>query len=158
MTLITWPDRPYWQPLLTPYALKRTPNLLRTEMASGRARQRRISQSVPTTMTAEWVMPNHCRNDFIGFIDYALSGGVASFIMPVKVGKKMINHECRFIKHPAEDEKPDAMNTRFKAQIEIRNLYKSAADQVVADTLAPGTLGEFVEGSGMNRYYTQVQQ
>ena len=154
-TLLIWPDCPYWQPLLTPYTLKRTANLLRTQMASGRARQRRINLSVPTIMTAEWVMPNQYRNDFIGFVDYGLSGGAVSFVMPVKVGNQLMNHQCRFISHPADDEKPDGMNIRFKAKIEIRQLYKAPAEKVVADLLAPGTLKEFVTDSDMNQYYIE---
>ena len=158
MTLITWPDRPYWTPLLTPYALKRTENILRTQMASGRARQRRISQSVPTTMTAEWLMPNQYRNDFIGFVDYGLSGGAVSFVMPVKVGDQLIDHQCRFISHPADDEKPDGVNTRFKAKIEIRHLYRTPNEQVVIDELSPKTLDEFVPGTDIDIYYTESWQ
>ena len=157
-TLIIWPDRPYWQPLLTPYTLKRTVNLLRTQMASGRARQRRISQSVPTIMTAEWVMPNRYRNDFIGFVDYGLFGGAVSFVMPVKVGAQLIDHQCRLISHPADNEKPDGMHTRFKAMIEIRNLYRTPNKQVVINELLPKTLDKFVAGTDIDIYYTESWQ
>ena len=100
-------------------------------------------------------MPNQYRNDFIGFVDYGLSGGAVSFVMPVKVGNQLMNHQCRFISHPADDEKPDGMNIRFKAKIEIRQLYKAPAEKVVADLLAPGTLKEFVTDSDMNQYYIE---
>lgn len=157
MSLLTidWPVETFGAPLLAPYKLQRQPNILRTQMATGHARQRRISRHVPTKMTAEWIIEADKRNDFIGFIDYSLQGGVVWFNLPVLLGDQLIDHECRFVSHPADDEKPKRRYTIFKSIIEIRKAYRSPDESVVASVLAPNTLAEFVSGMNMSRYYTE---
>ncbi|NNN82144.1 hypothetical protein [Vibrio sp. 11-4(1)] len=155
MLTIDWPVHKFGAPLLAPYQLKRQPNILRTDMATGMARQRRIGQNVPTQMTAEWLIEADKRNDFVGFIDYALQGGVVWFKLPVLVGDQLIDHACRFVKHPAENETPKRRYSIFKSVIEIRKAYRSPDDAVVAAVLAPMTLDNFVEEINMSRYYTE---
>ncbi|EKH9212919.1 hypothetical protein PAQ92_004709 [Vibrio parahaemolyticus] len=157
MSLLTinWPVETFGAPLLAPYKLQRQTNILRTEMATGYARQRRISQHVPTKMTAEWLIEADKRNDFVGFIDYAIQGGVVWFNLPVLVGDQLIDHECRFVSHPADDETPGRRYSIFKSIIEIRKAYRSPDEAVVASVLAPHTLDEFVAGVAMSRYYTE---
>ncbi|PSW53065.1 hypothetical protein [Photobacterium leiognathi] len=154
--LIPWPVDKFGAPLLKSYGLKRQANFLRTDMSTGHVRQRRITASqVPTTMSAEWLIPANHRNDFIGFIDYALQGGIAYFSMPILVGDKVIEHQCRFITHPAEDETPTLRYTVFKSQIEVKQVYRSDEDDVVNAILAPYTWNEFIGNVDMSRYYTE---
>ncbi|GAA4879775.1 hypothetical protein [Ferrimonas pelagia] len=158
MSLLTvdWPEEKFGLPQMESYTLKRQTNLLRTDMASGHVRQRRISRQVPTLMTAEWLLESDLRDDFIGFIDYALQGGVVWFRMPVLVGKALRLHDCRFLTHPADDETPGPMLTRFQSTIEVRQVYRSDDERIVSVILAPNTLDDCVAGTNdaMNSYYT----
>lgn len=154
--IIEWPTATFGAPLLKSYGLKRQSNLLRTEMATGHARQRQKTKSVvPTTMAAEWLIPAASRNDFVGFIDYALQGGTVYFSMPILVGDKVIDHRCRFITHPAEDETPTLRYTIFKSTIEVQRVYRSDDQRVVEGVLAPHTWPEFIDNADMSRYYTE---
>lgn len=157
MSLLTidWPVDKFGLPLLAPYKLKRQPNILRTQMVNGYARQRRISQNVPTQMTADWLIEAENRNDFIGFIDYAIQGGVVWFNLPILVGGKLISHECRFVSHPADDETPSVRYSIFKSIIEVRQVTRSTDNIVVNAVLAPYNLQDFVAGISMKRHYTE---
>ncbi|MCL1126705.1 hypothetical protein [Shewanella surugensis] len=153
--LIDWPVKTFGLPQLNSYTLKRQPNILRTPMASGHARQRRINNSVPTKMTAQWLLNLDKRNDFIGFIDYALSGGNTWFNLPIKVGDQLIDHECRFTTHPADDETPTLNHIIFKSVIEIRKAYRSPDEAIVTSILSPMTIDDFVAGASMSLYYKE---
>ncbi|OCH31838.1 hypothetical protein A6E13_16595 [Aliivibrio fischeri] len=155
MTLMVWPEHRFGLPRFEPYELRQQSNLLTTAMASGRPRSRRISRNVPTLMTAEWTIHNDDRDAFAGYIEYALQGGAVWFTMRVKTGNTLREHEVKFETNPLESEKPGINKTTFKSTIRIRKLHRSSDEEVVGAVLAPMSLDEIVEGTEMNRYYTE---
>ncbi|QKS98247.1 hypothetical protein HUO05_23915 (plasmid) [Vibrio alginolyticus] len=154
-SLIKWPEHLFGLPRFEPYDLKQEPNMLVTKMASGRPRYRQISRNVPTYMTAEWTIDNNVRDDFAGFIGYALRGATKPFIMRIKTGNTLREHRVQFHSNPLESEKPGIKKTTFKSTIQIRRLHRSSDERVVDAVLAPMTLSEFVNQMDMSRYYTE---
>ncbi|MGS0535360.1 hypothetical protein [Pseudoalteromonas sp. SaAl2] len=70
-------------PLVSSHTLAQQSNLLRTDMASGRARQRKRFQSVPTTMGATWKLNKYQAQILEGFVTHGVNDAVNWFLMPV---------------------------------------------------------------------------
>lgn len=142
-------------PLLSGYGLKQQSNLLRTRMDSGHARVRRRFKSVPTFMTASW----RCNNDdaaaFEGFIEHALHGASAWFVMKVLTPLGMVEHEVRFVTSPLENYKPlNALWWEYQAKIEIRKRQMLSEEQTADALLKPNSTTQFTDGinNAINSY------
>lgn len=88
-------------PLLASYGVTRQPNVLRTEMESGIARQRRRSLATPHKINASFQFSAAHMLAFNTFFDTTLHGGVDWFSMVLDIGDgSQTYNQVRFI---AED-------------------------------------------------------
>tara|TARA_B100001059_G_scaffold213838_1_gene230034 strand:+ start:7376 stop:7843 length:468 start_codon:yes stop_codon:yes gene_type:complete len=133
-------------PRLKEVSYKRQSNILRTEMSSGRARQRRRFLSVPTFMEATWRFRKDDAVLFEGFVDHGvqLTGW---FLMDILTPKGVVKHQVRFVKDPLENFKPiSALVWQYQAQVEVKEYKVASEEEAVNSTLAPQTLEQFVNG------------
>ncbi|WP_226649652.1 hypothetical protein [Microbulbifer variabilis] len=146
MALIKYPaELP--APQLDGYALKKLDNRIRTEMASGRARQRRRFARVPTELPVKWKLLANEAAIFEGFVTHALSDAIAWFSAEVLTPQGLIPHTVRFITHPLSDCKPIGPHTwEYSARIEIEDRIVLTEEQTVAGLLDPNTLQQFSRG------------
>jgi hypothetical protein len=84
-------------PLQDGYAFQATSPLLRTQLTSGRARQRRLYTSVPTQATVKWLFGNdgQCQYFELWFRD-VISDGASWFNMNLRTPLGIESYVCRF--------------------------------------------------------------
>ena len=141
-------------PRLKEVSYKRQSNILRTEMGSGRARQRRRFLSVPTFMEATWRLRKDEAVAFEGFVDHGvqLTGW---FLMDILTPKGVVKHQVRFVKDPLENFKPiSALVWQYQAQVEIKEYKAASEEEMVQQLLKPNSLNDFVNGvnEALNNY------
>ncbi len=84
-------------PLMEGYGFKPVSPLLRTEMTSGRARQRRQYISTPTQATVKWTFKTDSESQlFEAWFRDALTDGVAWFNMKLHTPRGLEFYKCRF--------------------------------------------------------------
>ena len=97
MATIDFPD---WLPIPTRenYGHQHTSPFARTSMATGRARQRRTFQSVPTTTTVRWAFSEPEAQWFEAWFKFDINDGADWFNIDLRtpIGKNA-PYECRFI-------------------------------------------------------------
>ena len=146
MALIEYPSE-LPAPLLDSYAQKKQSNLLRTPMASGRPRQRKRFARVPTELNATWRCKAEQAALFEGFIEHALQGAAAWFLMDVLTPSGLIQHKVRFISDPMQDCKPiGRTHWEYRARIEIESRVVLTEEQTAEGLLAPNTVQQFTQG------------
>lgn len=96
-TSITYPDN-----MLTPiqdgYSVQHASPLLRSQMVSGRARQRRIFTSVPSFVSVNFFFETQGQIQFFEvFYRYKLKDGAEWFNCNLKTPIGTKNYECRFV-------------------------------------------------------------
>lgn len=133
-------------PLLSSTSFKQQSNILRTEMSSGRARQRRRFLSVPTTMAATWRLSSGLATAFEGFYEHGLKEN-EWFLMGIPTPQGMTEHEVRFINSPMEGyKKLGAGKWSYQANIEIKKRRKPSEESATAAALQPNTFDQLVNG------------
>lgn len=133
-------------PRLKDAAYKRQSNILRTEMSTGRARQRRKHLSVPTLMEATWRLRKDEATVFEGFVDHGVNL-IDWFLMDILTPRGVVKHQVRFMKDPLENMKPiSALVWQYQAQIEMKEYKAASEEEAVEKALAPNTFEEFVNG------------
>ena len=95
MTLAAWPTQ-LPLPEQSGYAIQHVSPLKRTEMVSGRARQRRVYTSVPSNVAVQWFLTEQQAQLFEAFFRYAITDGADWFLLPLKTPMFTGNYECRF--------------------------------------------------------------
>jgi hypothetical protein len=133
-------------PLVSSHRLSQNSNLLRTDMASGRARQRKRFQSVPTTMGATWKLNKYQAQILEGFVTHGVNDAVNWFLMPVRTPQGLIEHEVRFINSPLESCTYNGGFWNYSANIEIKQRQVVSEEATVNGLLAPNTIEQFVNG------------
>lgn len=84
-------------PLREGYDIKHVSPLLRTDMQSGRARQRRRFTNVPSMVTLAWIFVNDSQAAaFEAWFRDQLNDGTEWFNMPLKTPVGLTNYVCRF--------------------------------------------------------------
>lgn len=81
------------------YALQHVPPFVRTEMQSGRARQRRSFTSVPSMVQVSWIFETDGEAQlFEGWFrdDLGAKDGANWFDMPLQTPLGTFNYDCRF--------------------------------------------------------------
>ncbi|MBB1292203.1 hypothetical protein [Pseudoalteromonas sp. SR41-4] len=141
-------------PRLKEVSYKRQSNILRTEMSSGRARQRRRFLSVPTFMEATWRFKKDEAVAFEGFVDHGvqLTGW---FLMDILTPKGVVKHQVRFVKDPLENFKPiSALVWQYQAQVEVKEYKAASEEEMVAQLLAPLTYEQYCDSiqESINNY------
>ena len=141
-------------PRLKEVSYKRQSNILRTEMSSGRARQRRRFLSVPTFMEATWRLRKDEAVIFEGFVDQGvqLTGW---FLMDILTPKGVVKHQVRFVKDPLENFKPiSALVWQYQAQVEIKEYKAASEEEMVAQLVAQLTYEQYCDSiqESINNY------
>lgn len=97
MTDIFYPHDYLPLPLMEGYGLKPISPLLRTQLVSGRARQRRQYTSTPTQATVKWTFKTDGESQlFEAWFRDALKDGVAWFNMKLHTPMGLEFYKCRF--------------------------------------------------------------
>ena len=133
-------------PLVSSHRLSQNSNLLRTDMASGRARQRKRFQSVPTTMGATWKLNKYQAQILEGFVTHGVNDAVNWFLMPVRTPQGLIEHEVRFINSPLESCIYNGGFWNYSANIEIKKRQVVSEEATANRLLEPNTIEQFVNG------------
>ena len=131
-------------PLVSTHRLSQNPNLLRTEMASGRARQRKRFQSVPTTMAATWKLKADQAVILEGFVKHGTNDAVNWFVMPIRTPQGLIDHDVRFKQSPLESCSFNGGFWSYSANIEIKERQVVSEELVMNQLASPLTLNTFV--------------
>ena len=95
MTLAVWPEQ-LPMPEQSGYAIQHVSPSQRTEMVSGRARQRRVYTSVPSNVSVQWFLTEQQAQLFEAWFRYAITDGADWFLLPLKTPMFTGDYECRF--------------------------------------------------------------
>ena len=79
------------------YGFQPVSPMARSELQSGRARQRRRFTSVPTVASVTWLMDDGEAQLFEGWFEYILLSGSLWFQCPLKTPLGMDEHRARFV-------------------------------------------------------------
>lgn len=129
MTTINYPSqlRP---PLRENYSVQHVSPLLRTQMQSGRARQRRLFTSVPSMVRVSFHFGSELEAQlFEGFFQHTLKDGAEWFNAPLRTPMGLRNYECRFTDTYGPLEL-SGRSWRTSAQLEIRERETISAEWV----------------------------
>ncbi|MEI8645752.1 hypothetical protein P4S60_09195 [Pseudoalteromonas sp. Hal040] len=113
-------------------------------MASGRARQRKRFQSVPTTMAATWKLKDEQAVILEGFVKHGTNDAVNWFVMPIRTPQGLIDHDVRFKQSPLESCSFNGGFWSYSANIEIKERQILDHEGVVATVLEPYSFEYFV--------------
>ncbi|CNH64813.1 Uncharacterised protein [Yersinia intermedia] len=98
MSDINYPHAYLPLPLMEGYGFKAVSPILRTQMTSGRARQRRLYTSVPTQASVSWIFKTDAESQlFEAWFRDAINDGVAWFFMKLQTPLGVEAYKCRFI-------------------------------------------------------------
>lgn len=145
MALISYP----YESLPSPHfssGIKQHPNLLVTKMTSGRVRTRKRFGRVPADLSIRWRLTDSEAEFFMGWVDHALSGGVAPFLLNIRLPGGVRSCEVKLLSHPNDDIKPSGSSWEFVAKISLKVLPVMSEEDVVGVLLSPNTVAEFVDG------------
>jgi len=105
-------------PLRDGYDFSPVDSKIRTEMITGRARQRRRYLSTPTFSSVRWLMTNTQAQLFESWYEDVLISGVEWFEMSLKTPQGIQLYRCRFV-GSYEGPTLDAHYWRFTATLEL---------------------------------------
>jgi hypothetical protein len=150
MAITDYPTYPSYLPMphFTSSGLKQTPNLLRSEMASGYARQRRQYYTVPAEQTLQWRLSPKDADDFLGWVEHALFGGARWFYINQRTESGVQKMAIRMQQHPLENRTEKGGQYFYKVKCEIKQYPVQSEEQAANRSLYPHTLDEFVIGVG----------
>lgn len=94
--------------------------LLRSDMQSGRARQRRRFTSVPTMASVSWIMTDAQAQLFEAWFRDVLEDGAQWFEMPLKTPEGERSYTARFTDIYSGPTLTGRSSWRFQAQLELR--------------------------------------
>ena len=104
-------------PLRSGYGFSPENNIIRTEMVSGRARQRTAYTSIPTYNTLSWIFTAVQAQVFDSFVEQA-GGGWFSLKLKTPLGYFL--HDCRFTETPTGPELVGVDLWAYKVRAELR--------------------------------------
>lgn len=97
MTMASYPHEYLPLPLQDGYGFKPVSPLLRTQLASGRARQRRQYTSTPTQASVTWMFTTDAQAQlFEAWYRDIISDGAAWFLMRLQTPRGVDSYKCRF--------------------------------------------------------------
>lgn len=106
-------------PLREGYAFKSESPIIRTQMQSGRARQRRKYKRVPTYPSVSWLMSSPQASLFMAWFDEALNSGADWFLCPLRTPLGLDKYQARFIDIYEGPELVGVSHWRFTATLEL---------------------------------------
>lgn len=95
MTLVSWPEQ-LPLPEQSGYAIQHVSPLQRTEMVSGRARQRRVYTSAPSMVAVQFFCNELQAQVFELFFRFGITDGADWFMCTLKTPLGLMPYECRF--------------------------------------------------------------
>lgn len=111
-------------PLRRNYGINHVSPFARTEMATGRARQRRTFQSVPSMVTVEWRMDQAQAPIFEAWFKYDITDGAEWFMSPLRTPEApngpLKLYECRFTGMYSGPNFTEDDEWGFSAELEVR--------------------------------------
>ena len=106
-------------PLREGYGLRHVDPMVRTQLASGRARQRRRFTSVPSVVSVSWVMSQPEAQLFEAWYRDAISDGAAWFQCPLKTPLGIQHYDARFTGIYRGPNLVGLCHWRFTAELEL---------------------------------------
>lgn len=107
-------------PLRSGYGVQHANTLVRTELQTGRARQRHAYTSVPSLASVSWTLSDGEARLFETFYRYGLADGAEWFNCRLMTPTGLKPYECRFTAMYTGPELVGVRHWRFGAQLEIR--------------------------------------
>lgn len=136
------------------YGLNHVSPLMRVDLESGRARQRRRFTSVPSMADVSWVMTPVQAMIFEAFFKYDLSDGADWFEMPLATPLGVTTYECRFAGMYSGPSLIGNLNWTFTARLEIRE--RPVIPQDWYEILPDYILGMDIFDLAMNREWPEA--
>lgn len=118
--MIEYPREYLPLPLREGYAFQAVSPMQRTEMQSGRARQRRRFTSVPTMASVAWILDDVQAQLFEAWFEDALRSGSEWFECPLKTPEGIRDYVARFTDIYAGPALVGVSHWRFTAELELR--------------------------------------
>jgi hypothetical protein len=107
-------------PLRSGYGLNHVSPMMRTELESGRARQRRRYTSVPSIASVAWVFTQSEAQLFEAWFRWTLSDGVEWFNATLRTPLGLMPYECRFVEMYSGPDLVGMDRWQLGASLEIR--------------------------------------
>tara|TARA_B110000196_G_scaffold317906_1_gene332070 strand:- start:6664 stop:7143 length:480 start_codon:yes stop_codon:yes gene_type:complete len=117
-------------PLLKTHSLKRKSMRLESKMDSGYSRSRRRFKNPPTEMAVSFLFSNDQQEIFEGWYHHIINAGTDWFVMPVKVGSVVTDHECKFIGDYSQ-KSPSKNLWTITAKLLVKNLRVISEDETI---------------------------
>lgn len=107
-------------PLREGYAFQAVSPMVRSDLQSGRARQRRRFTSVPTMASVSWLLDDAQAQLFEAWWEDALISGTEWFECPLKTPEGIQNYAARFTDIYSGPNLTGRSHWRFTAELELR--------------------------------------
>ncbi|MEY8205418.1 MAG: hypothetical protein RPR40_10120 [Bermanella sp.] len=118
-------------PLLKSHRLKRNSMLLVTKQDSGYARKRRRFKNPPADMPFTLLLSSEQFDLFEGWYHHVINSGVNWFVMPVKLGAQLIDHQCQFVGDYSSSSKSQSL-WKVAGKLKIKNLRVISEEDTIA--------------------------
>lgn len=115
-------------PLLKNHGLKRKSMRVETKMASGHPRSRNAFKNAPAEMPASFLFTNEQQEIFEGWYHHLIGDGQEWFVMPVKVGAVLVDHQCKFVGDYSQ-KTPSNNRWAISANLLVKNLRVISANE-----------------------------
>ncbi len=117
-------------PLLKSHRLNRNAMLLETKQDSGYTRKRRRFKNPPADMPITLLLSGDQFEIFEGWYHHIIHSGQDWFVMPIKVGKVLVDHECQF-KGDYSTQTISQSLWKITAKLKIKNLRVISEDETL---------------------------
>lgn len=157
--IVSYPDH-LPKPHFDTSGIKQTSNLLRTEMASGRKRQRPKFYSVPAEQTLIWRLSADDASKFLGWVQYVLFQGARWFKINQRTELGVVSVDIRMTQHPLENATKSGGKFVYTVKCEVKEYPVQSQEKTLLEVWSPVTLDEISTGvssigTSMNSYYTE---
>lgn len=134
-------------PLREGYGFEPENNILRTQMQSGRARQRRSFTSIPAYANLSWIFATQGQAQLFDAWAQQVAGP-DWFTIPLNTPLGLEDHECRFLQSPVGPTRVGNRYWGFTARVELRN--KPVLDAGYAEFVPDFVLNSCIFDYAMN--------
>ena len=125
-------------PLRQGYGMNHVSPLMRTDLETGRARQRRRYTSVPTIVDVSWLMDKAQAQAFESWFRYGLIDGTEWFNAKLRTPMGFEDNYCRFAEMYSGPELVGIEMWRFQAKLEIKDRQTLIGDWSILPTFIEG--------------------
>ena len=118
-------------PLLKNHSLKRKSMRIETAMDSGYSRSRNRFKNPPTEMAVSFLFTNDQQEVFEGWYQHVINNGANWFVMPVKTGGVVADHQCKFVGDYSM-KAPSNSLWSITAKLLVKNLRVISEDETIS--------------------------